>query len=316
MEPFADRLCEAIRVKGTPVMVGIDPQWDLLPPEFRTASFEQLTAESPATVAYREFSLQILDAVADLVPVVKFQMAFFEALGPHGLMLLADIATAARDRGLLVILDGKRNDIGSSAAGYAEAYLGRPAGVLSDEQFKRKCWHADALTVNPYLGPEGLTPFVDVAKRENRGVFVLVRTSNPGAGLLQDCTIEDLSIYDRVADWVEEWSKATVGSSGFGVAGAVVGATVPEQLAAMRRRMPSVVLLVPGYGAQGAGAEDAAGAFHSSGLGAIVNNSRGILYAYREVRFRDMHWKDAAIAATREMIGALATKTPAGRFSR
>lgn len=304
-EHFADRLIEAVRDKGTPAMVGIDPQWELLPPELRPRADEGLAQRA---AAYAEFGSGIVDAVADLVGVVKFQMAFFEALGPRGLDVLDQLSRRAHAAGLLVVFDGKRNDIGSSAAGYAEAYLG---GVADSRP-----WQADGLTVNPYLGLEGLMPFVDVARRCRRGIFVLVRTSNPGAGVLQDLSSEGVSVHRRVAAWVEEWSSKDKGASGYGPVGAVVGATVPAQLLELRQQMPSAILLVPGFGAQGGSAADVAGAFDSHGLGAVVNNSRGILYAHQNQRFAGLDWRSAARAATVQMIEELADKTPASKVRR
>lgn len=309
MVNFSDRLFEAVRRTGTPAMVGIDPQWDLLPETVREQAATS-NEESKAIAAFRAFSIGIVDAVCDLVPVVKFQMAFYEALGPTGLPLLAELTRYAKSAGLLVILDGKRSDIGSSAAGYAEAYLGPPPADNS------RGWCCDALTVNPYLGLEGLQPFVDAAKANAKGLFVLVRTSNPGAGLLQDLVVEGRTVHDRVADWVEAWAAEDCGENGYGSIGAVVGATVPADLARLRRRMPSAVLLAPGYGAQGGSASDVSHAFDPKGLGAIVNNSRGILYAFRDAKFRGLDWQKAARRATQAMIADLGTQTNAGQIRR
>jgi orotidine-5'-phosphate decarboxylase len=232
------------------------------------------------------------------VPVVKPQSAFFEELGPPGVAALVEVIRYAQDRGLLVILDAKRNDIGSTAEAYARGMLGRDSA-----------WGADALTVSPYLGEDSLAPFVDVARERGAGLFVLVKTSNPGGGLLQDRVAEGRTIYRRVAELVERLSAETVGESGYGLAGAVCGATYPEQLAELRAAMPHTWFLVPGYGSQGGAAADVAPAFDARGLGAVVNNSRGLIFAHARKeyveRFGPERWQDAVAAATREMIEQL-----------
>jgi orotidine-5'-phosphate decarboxylase len=222
---------------------------------------------------------------------------------------LKDTIDYAAARGLLVILDGKRNDIGSTAAGYAEAYLG--PGTAS-------AWGCDALTVSPYLGDDSLTPFVEVAQLRGAGIFVLVKTSNPGGNRFQDLIAGGQPLYRHVGGYVETLAAQTAGSGGYGAVGAVVGATYPEQLAELRQSMPHTWLLIPGFGAQGGTAKDCAAAFDADGLGAIVNNSRGIIFAharpeYRE-RFGARRWQEAVEAATREMIEQLRAETAAGRL--
>lgn len=309
MSPFAERLCASICGRRTPAVVGIDPRWEDLPPELKDPA---IARHGPSLVAvaasYREFSERLIDAVADLVPAVKFQAAFFEAAGPAGMAALADALLEAKRAGLIAILDGKRNDIGSTAAAYAQAYLSATSVAGPAE----RAWAADALTVNAYLGAEGLDPFVAAAAGHGTGIFVLVRTSNPGAGEIQELTQDGTAVFERMADLVEARSRASTGGSRFGPVGAVVGATVPAQLAELRRRMPSAILLVPGYGAQGGTASDTSGAFAPDGLGAIVNSSRGVALAYK--RYRDMSWVDAARAATKDMITDLAAHTPAGKL--
>jgi orotidine-5'-phosphate decarboxylase len=309
MTPFPDRLREAVARRRTPALVGIDPDWPLLPEELRAAAVaEHGETLSAVGAAYRFFGGAILDAVADLVPAVKFQSAFFEAAGLPGMAALAALLADARSRGLVAILDAKRNDIGNTAAAYAAASIGAaPLGTALG-------FPADALTVTPYLGAEGVTPFLAAAKQFGTGIFVLVRTSNPGAGLLQDLVAAGQPLYQTVADWVEAWAADGVGASGYGFAGAVVGATVPAQLAEARRRMPHAYLLVPGYGAQGGGAADTAPAFAADGHGALVNSSRGVIFAQRLPAFAALGWKDAIRAAARAMIADLAAGTPAGRL--
>jgi orotidine-5'-phosphate decarboxylase len=292
--PFADRLCEAIRKKGTPAMLGIDPQWSELPLEFQQSTG---TTREPGS-NYFAFCSRIIEIAAERVAVVKFQMAFFEQAGLSGLQSLQHLAKRAKDAGLLVVLDGKRNDIGNTAAAYASAYL------------EESGWQADALTVNPYLGEEGLTPFVDAAKKSGTGVFILVRTSNPGAGKLQDALIDGRTVYSVVAEWVREGAERTKGDSKYSSVGAVVGATVPQQLADLRKQLPSSILLIPGYGAQGATAKDCVAAFDENGLGAVVNNSRGVLYAWKKPEYAGMHWLDASRAAVDRMIEEFKTVAP------
>jgi orotidine-5'-phosphate decarboxylase len=248
----------------------------------------------------------VIDAVAALVAVVKPQMAFFEELGPPGMQAQADVIQHAAERKLLLILDGKRNDIGSTAEGYARAYLG-PGGASA--------WGGDALTISPYLGADSIEPFVTVANDRGAGVFVLVKTSNPGGGQFQDLICNGQPLYRHVAAHVEELAAASAGEHGYGNVGAVVGATWPEQLAELRAAMPHAWLLIPGYGSQGGTAKDVAAGFDSRGLGAIVNNSRGIIFAHAKkeyAKFGPADWQRAVEAATLDMIEQLRTDTPAG----
>ncbi|MBX6313035.1 MAG: orotidine-5'-phosphate decarboxylase, partial [Isosphaeraceae bacterium] len=276
---FADRLVAAVRGRGTPVLVGIDPRPEGLPEGF----LERFPADRAGVAAALEaFGKGVVDVVAPLVAAVKLQVAFFEAYGPEGCAALHALASHARQRGLIVLIDGKRNDIGSTAEAYAQAYLGRVRVGEGDEV----PWDADALTINPYLGRDGVAPFVATAAREGRGVFVLVRTSNPSAGEFQDLIANGRPLYRHVADRVAEWAGPHRGASGYSLLGAVVGATYPEQLAELRAALPGVPLLVPGYGAQGGTARDVAAAFDEHGLGALINNSRGIAFAYLRPAYR------------------------------
>jgi orotidine-5'-phosphate decarboxylase len=251
----------------------------------------------------------VIDVVAPLVAAVKPQAAFFEQLGPQGMNVLAEVIAYAQQHDLLVIFDGKRNDIGSTAAAYAEGILGR----------SKSAWGADALTVSPYLGDDGLKPFVDVAVARSAGVFVLVKTSNPGGRMIQDLVADGRPLYQHVAEYVEAIAVQTAGTCGYGAVGAVVGATYPEQLAQLRRLMPHTWFLVPGYGSQGGTARDVAAAFDQRGSGAIVNNSRGIIFAYRDrpyaEQFGSGRWQEAVEAATRAMIESLRQETPAGQLA-
>jgi orotidine-5'-phosphate decarboxylase len=259
---------------------------------------------------YVQFCCGVIDVVGGLVPAVKPQTAFFEQIGPAGMAALAEVIRYAQQKGLLVILDGKRNDIGSTAAAYAQGFLGRD----------QSAWGADALTVSPYLGEESLKPFVDVATERDAGVFVLVKTSNPGGGMFQDLAAAGRPLYRHVAEYVEGLASDTAGTCGYGVVGAVVGATYPEQLAELRAEMPHSWFLVPGFGSQGGTAADVAGAFDRQGSGAVINNSRGIIFAHARSpyaeQFGPSRWQEAVEAATREMIEQLRADTPAGRLGK
>jgi orotidine-5'-phosphate decarboxylase len=307
MQPFIDALIAGVRRRGNPVLVGLDPRAESLP----NGLLKPHASRNPAAVAaaFQSFCCGVIDAVAPLVPAVKPQAAFFEQYGPPGMAALYEVIRYARANDLLVILDGKRNDIGSTAAAYAEAYLGGES-----------VWGANALTVSPYLGDDSLDPFVDRAKETGSGVFVLVKTSNPGGGVFQDYAGNGGPLYRRVADCVERLARESAGEHGYGAVGAVVGATYPEQLAELRTAMPHTWFLIPGFGAQGGSAADVAGGFDAEGLGAIVNNSRGIIFAHaREpyrTRFGAARWQDAVSAATAEMIDQLAAHTPARRLRR
>ncbi len=278
---FSARLENAVRAKKSAVLVGLDPRVESLPPSCNGSFFD--------------FCKGVIDVVAPLVPAVKPQVAFFEQYGPEGMAILQQVVRYARQKGLLVILDGKRNDIGSTAAAYADGMLG-----------EKSAWGGDAITVSPYLGDDSLTPFFETAVQRDAGVFVLVKTSNPGGAMLQDLIAADgKTIYRHVAEYVQTASSKTKGSNRYGNIGAVVGATWPEQLAELRELMPDVWFLVPGFGAQGGSAKDVAPAFDYDGLGAIVNNSRGIIFAHTQKRYEGLDWQRAVDAATVEMIEQL-----------
>lgn len=311
MTTYIQRLHEAVRQKKNNVVVGLDPRFSDLPDSIRQQHAGGETNLSARAAAYEEFCLRIIDVVAPLVPAVKPQAAFFEELGPSGVLVLGHVIRAARKAGLLVICDAKRGDIGSTAEAYARGYL---AGSDPDAA----PWGADALTVNPYLGKDTLQPFIDTAVERGGGIYVLVRTSNPGAGTFQDQTADGKTIYQHVAATVEELSNATRGADPFGPVGAVVGATYPRELAELREAMPHVSLLIPGYGSQGGAGADVAAGFTEDGLGAVVNSSRGIIFAHKRKpyaeEFGDARWEEAVKAATEEMIRDLAANTPCGKL--
>jgi orotidine-5'-phosphate decarboxylase len=301
MDHFADRLAAAVRSKGNPVCVGLDPRWESLPRELRDRHDDGTLAG--VARAFEEFCNRVIDVVAPLVPVVKPQSAFFEACGPEGLAALQKVLQRARQRGLLTILDGKRNDIAATATAYADAAFG---GVTVDGR-RHPVWDADALTVNPYLGRDAVEPFLQSARRSGCGVFVLVRTSNPGARQFQNLDCAGKPLYVHVADAVGKWARENLGRCGFGDVGAVVGATYPEEMASLRKLIPEVLFLVPGFGAQGGTAADTAGAFRPDGLGAVVNSSRGIIFAFEP---EEAAWEAKVEAAARAAIAALTAALP------
>ncbi len=301
MTSYSTRLATAIRATGNPVCVGLDPRWDNLPPLFRErAAARPGSFLDQKAFAYEEFCSRIVEIVAGKVPVVKPQSAFFEECGPAGVTALWRVMRRARQAGLLVICDAKRGDIGSTAEAYAQAYL-------ADDGEGPGQGGVDALTINPYLGRDTLEPFVRAAQTHGRGLYVLVRTSNPGAGTFQDIRdTADQMVYQRVAAVVEQLAVETKGDEPYGCVGAVVGATYPRELVELRGVMPHVPLLIPGYGSQGAKAADVAAGFGNDGVGAVVNSSRAIIFAHERKDFRERfaphQWEQAVAAATEEMI--------------
>ncbi len=274
-EHFADRLLAAIQSKGSPVCVGIDPAYDRLPDELKGPD------EAGAIEA---FALAVVEAVAAEVPAVKPQIAYFERYGSAGVGAYERVVAAARQAGLIVIGDVKRGDIGSTAAQYAAWHLGPDA--------------PDAITINGYFGADGLAPFVEVAREAGKGLFVLVRTSNPSAAAIQDFSDSvGKRFYEHIAEQVASLGsgEGLLGRCGYSCVGAVVAATYPEEARRLRAVMPRQIFLVPGYGAQGASAEDCAAAFRPDGTGAIVNASRSVIYAYHRPEFAGTDWR-AAIA--------------------
>jgi orotidine-5'-phosphate decarboxylase len=283
MTHFADRLADAVRARRTALCVGLDPRRESLPQSIRARRGDDTAA------AYEEFCLRVLDVVAPLAGVVKPQSAFFEACGPAGMAALQRVLRRAKELGLVTILDAKRGDIASTAAAYAEAAFA--------------AFDADALTVNPYLGRDAVEPFLTAARQLGRGLFVLVRTSNPGAGLFQDLDCGGRPLYQHVADAVAAWNRGGLGACGLGDVGAVVGATHPAELRLLRDQLPDVWLLVPGYGAQGGTAADVRAALRPDGLGAVVNSSRGVTFPFRP---DDPGWEAAVERAARAAAAELA----------
>lgn len=290
-------LIEKIIAMKNPTVAGLDPKLDYVPRYIREKCFEQYgrTLEGAAEALY-EFNTGLIDALCDVVPAVKPQMAYYEMYGWQGVRAFTRTVEYAHSKGMYVITDGKRNDIGATMEAYAAGHLG-----LTDVEGEQiAAFSADALTVNGYLGTDGIEPLLKVCSEQDKGIFVLVKTSNKSSGELQNLLLEGgESIYLRMAGMCDEWGKALPGKYGFTGVGAVVGATYPEQLTELRRERPSIFFLVPGYGAQGGGAQGLAGAFNKDGLGAVVNSSRAIMCAYKKEGCDE---SDYAGAARREAL--------------
>ena len=287
-----DRLIEKIVEKQNPTVAGLDPKLDYVPQSIKSACFEKYgkTLEG-AAAALLEFNKAIIDEIYDIVPAIKPQAAYYEMYGWQGVKALADTIAYAQSKGMFVMTDGKRNDIGTTMEAYAAAHLGTT--VVDGEEIS--AFGADALTVNGYLGTDGIKPLLNICKAKDKGVFVLVKTSNPSSGELQDLKLENgVSVYEQMGKMCESWGKELPGKYGYSGVGAVVGATYPEQLAEMREKAPHTFFLVPGYGAQGGGAQDAKNAFDKNGLGAIINSSRGIMCAWKKQGLTEDDFDDAA----------------------
>lgn len=274
------RLIENIIEKQNPTVAGLDPKLDYVPASIKDACFAQYgkTLEG-AAAALLAFNKAIIDQIYDIVPAIKPQAAYYEMYGWQGVRALAETIAYAQEKGMFVMTDGKRNDIGTTMEAYATAHLGTTdvAGEAID------AFGADALTVNGYLGTDGIQPLVRICQEKDKGIFVLVKTSNPSSGELQDLKLTNgASVYEQMGRMCEQWGEALPGKYGYSGVGAVVGATYPEQLKEMREKAPHTFFLVPGYGAQGGGAQDAKNAFDKNGLGAIINSSRGIMCAWKK----------------------------------
>ncbi len=301
---FSDRLNQQIKEKDSSVCVGLDPRMKQIPGFIREKHFKK--HKDPFTAAAEsiiEFNKGIIDAVADLVPIVKPQIAFYEQYGPEGMRAFLETVQYAKEKGVLTLADIKRGDIGSTAQAYAQAFLGK-VDVNGQEM---PAFDVDAVTVSPYLGWDGIKPFVEEGAKHGKGLFILVKTSNPSSADLQDLKMDDgNSIYEIMAQYVESWGADELGKTGYSLAGAVVGATYPEQIKDLRKLMPTSIFLVPGYGAQGGTAEDVAAAFNDDGLGAIINSSRGIIFAWENSdTFTEKDYAEAAREATMEMLREL-----------
>lgn len=274
-------LVKRIKELEAPIVVGLDPMWNYIPESIRSETVREYgeTLEAAAEAVW-QFNKGIVDAICDIVPAVKPQLAMYEQFGIPGLMTYKRTLDYCREKGLVVIADAKRGDIGSTSAAYAAGHL----GTVQIGNTRQAAFGADFLTVNPYLGTDGVQPFIDVCKEEKKGIFVLVKTSNPSSGEFQDQKVDGKPLYEIVGEYVAKWGGQCMGDS-YSYVGAVVGGTYPEMGKVLRTVMPKSYILVPGYGAQGGTAKELAPYFNEDGLGAIVNSSRGIIAAYKKPEY-------------------------------
>ncbi len=291
---MTDKLIEKIKKLENPSAVGIDTSFDYLPEDMK----KFCKTLDDAGKAITEFNFGIIDKVADVVPSVKVQVAYYEMYGLAGLKAFSDTLAYAKKKGLIVITDAKRNDIGSTASCYSSAYLG--SVNVNGNAFTP--FDSDFITVNGYLGSDGIVPFLKDCDKNDKGIFVLVKTSNPSSGQLQDKKFASgETLYESMGDLVEEWGKSSIGKYGYSRVGAVVGATHPSQAETLRKRLKHTFFLIPGYGAQGGTADDLSVCFDENGIGGVVNSSRGIICAYKTEKYKGMNYADAARAAAEDM---------------
>lgn len=297
-----DKLIAKIQKTGAPIVVGLDPMLNYIPEHIQKKAFAEYgeTLEGAAEAIW-QFNKEIVDKTYDLIPAVKPQIAMYEQFGIEGLKAYKKTIDYCKSKDLVVIGDIKRGDIGSTSAAYAVGHLGKV-------QVGGKCYvpfDEDFATVNPYLGSDGVKPFIEVCKEENKGLFILVKTSNPSSGEFQDQLVNGRPLYELVGEKVAQWGEEHAGQSGYSYIGAVVGATYPEMGAALRKLMPKTFILVPGYGAQGGKGKDLVNFFNEDGLGAIVNSSRGIIAAYKQEKYAQFgaeNFGDASRAAVEDMV--------------
>lgn len=295
---FIDRLIESIQEKDNPTVVGLDPKMEYIPAFIKDKAFEEYGLNlKGCSEAIIEFNKKIIDSIYDIVPAVKPQLAYYEMYGVDGIYAFDETCKYAKSKGMIVIADGKRNDIGTTAEAYSKAFLGT---TEIDKQIKQKAFDVDALTVNPYLGEDGIKPFINDCINNEKGIFVLVKTSNKSSGQLQDLVTQNCkSIYEIMAEYVNEWGKPVTGKYGYSSVGAVVGATYPNQAKLLRTIMKRAYILVPGYGAQGGTAKDCVNSFKKDKLGAIVNASRSVMCAYKSDIWKNQYNEDKFADASR-----------------
>ena len=289
-----DNLIEKIKEMNNPTVIGLDPRYDMIPEVVRNKYSNDLEGISKAILEYNK---ELIDNTYDIIPAIKPQLAFYEMFGIEGMKAFKETCKYAKEKRMIVIADAKRGDIGSTAKGYSNAYLGyTPIGKENISVFD----DIDFLTVNPYLGVDSITPFVEDCIKYDKGIFVLVKTSNPSSGELQDLKLENgKTVYEHVASLVEKWGEELRGKYGYSSVAAVVGATYPEQLKEIREKAPHTYFLIPGYGAQGGKAEDIALGFDKDGLGGIVNASRSLMCAYKSDKWKEKYTEAEYGKATR-----------------
>ena len=288
-----DELIKKIKEKNSPIVMGIDPRYEMIPDVIKSQFPKDMAGFAESAVI---FAKKLIDATYDIIPAVKPQLAYFEMMGPNGLDAFKEVVDYAKSKGLIVIADAKRGDIGTTSQGYSNTFLGET--TLDD--YKEKIYDADFVTVNPYMGTDCVKPFIEDSIKYGKGVFVLVKTSNKSSGELQDLKLENGNkVYEQVAKLVEEWGKDLIGEYGYSSISAVVGATYPEQLKEIRDLAPHTFFLIPGYGAQGGKAEDIALGFDENGIGGIVNASRSLMCAYKSDRWKNIYKEEQFAEATR-----------------
>ncbi len=293
MKKAIDHLIEKIKEKDNPTVIGIDPRYEIIPDCIKKSYTQDLEGAGKAII---EFNKKLIDATCDIIPAVKPQVAFFEMYGIPGMKAFEETCQYAKEKKMIIIADMKRGDIGTTAKAYSNAAIGKTKiGEIEHDIYDLKF-----VTVNPYLGTDGVLPFVEDCKEYGKGIFVLVKTSNKSSGELQDLVTEDgEKIYVKVAKLVNEWGKDLIGEYGYSSISAVVGATYPKQLEELRKIIPHSYFLIPGYGAQGGKAEDIALGFDKEGLGGIVNASRSLMCAYKSETWKDKFKEEEFAEATR-----------------
>lgn len=288
-----DQLIEKIKETNNPTVIGLDPRYEMLPKCVTSKYSQDLEGVAKAIIEYNK---TVIDHIYDVIPAIKPQIAFYEMFGIPGMEAFKETCQYAKEKGMIVINDAKRGDIGSTAQGYSNAFLGKtPIG-----ETEQAIYDVDFVTVNPYMGTDCVKPFIEDCKKYDKGIFILVKTSNPSSGELQDLKLENgKEVYSQVTDLVEKWGEELRGKYGYSSIAAVVGATYPEQLAQIRKNAPHTYFLIPGYGAQGGKASDIALGFDNNGLGGIVNASRSLMCAYKSDRWKDQYSEEEYAKATR-----------------
>ena len=293
MKNAIDNLIDKIKEKNNPTVIGLDPRYEMIPKCITQKYAPTLEGASKAII---EFNKRLIDATYDIIPAVKPQIAFYEMFGIEGMKAFKETCEYAKQKGMIVIADIKRGDIGSTAEGYSNTFLGKTKIANKEESI----FDVEFVTLNPYMGIDSIKPFIEDCKKYNKGIFILIKTSNPSSGDIQDVKMKDgEELYTKVAKLVENWGEDLRGEYGYSSVGGVVGATYPEQLESLRKVAPHTFFLIPGYGAQGGKANDIAKAFDSNGIGGIVNSSRGLMCAYKSDLWKDKFTEEEFEKATR-----------------
>ncbi len=296
-----DKLIDKIKQTNNPTVVGLDPRLEYIPEHIKNEAYEKY-GKTPEGIseAFYIFNKEIIDAIYDLVPAVKPQIAMYEQFGSSGIKCYINTLLYAKEKGLISIGDIKRSDIASTAEAYSNGHIGK----VEIEEKKYEVYSTDFITLNPYLGYDSIEPYIGNCKEYNKGLFILVKTSNPNSGQVQDLILHGTGekLYQKIGKLVDEWGKELIGSNGYSSVGAVVGATHPEQAEALRKLMPTTYFLVPGYGAQGGTAKELSVCFNKDGLGAIVNSSRGIIAAHQNKKYKDKYSEKEFAQAAREAV--------------